>query len=63
MEDAGEGVFLTLPELKALFIRLKKFENMPDGGMSDDERKGLIKIEKFLYEHLSIQELEKLLER
>jgi hypothetical protein len=61
MDDGEEGVFLTLPELKAIFSRLKQLENTTGIGMPDPEREGLLKIEEFLYNHLSIQEIEKLI--
>jgi hypothetical protein len=38
MDDGEEGVFLTLPELKAIFSCLKQLENMTGIGMSAPER-------------------------
>jgi hypothetical protein len=61
MDDGEEGVFLTLSELKAVFSRLKQLENMEGIEMQGPEREGLLKIERFLYNHLSIQEVEKLI--
>jgi hypothetical protein len=54
---------LTLPEMKALFIRLKREEslaspNMPLSGM---ERGLLFRLEKALYAKLSVQEAENLM--
>jgi hypothetical protein len=61
MDDGKDGVFLTLPELKAIFSRLKRLENTAGIEMQIPEREGLLKIERFLYNHLSIQEVEKLI--
>ncbi|MDR2393496.1 MAG: hypothetical protein LBD93_05005 [Treponema sp.] len=51
------GVFFTFNELKALFPQLKKGENT----LLPAEREVLLKIERILYEQLSIQEMEGLL--
>ncbi|MDR2094453.1 MAG: hypothetical protein LBP76_02910 [Treponema sp.] len=61
MDDGEDGVFLTIPELKAIFSRLKQLENTEGIEMRGPEREGLLKIERFLYDHLSIQEVEKLI--
>jgi hypothetical protein len=52
-----EEVTLTIEELKALFIRLTKAET----DLSVTEQGLLIRIEKFLYKRLSIQEAETLM--
>jgi hypothetical protein len=52
-----EEISLTLPELKALFVRLKKAEK----GLSAVEQVLLSKIQKALYQNLSIEEAESLL--
>jgi hypothetical protein len=52
-----KGVFLTLNELLAVFPRLKRLEAV----LEKDERVVLIKMEKVLYEYLSISEIEKCL--
>jgi hypothetical protein len=52
------GVFFTIKELKALFPRLKKGENI----LLPAERDILLKIERTLYEQLSVQEMEGLLD-
>ncbi|MDR2143718.1 MAG: hypothetical protein LBP29_05060 [Treponema sp.] len=52
-----EGVFFTLDELLAIFPRLKHVEAV----LKKDERAVLIRMEKVLYEHLSINEIEKCL--
>ena len=49
-----KGPFLNLEELLILFPFLKKNETLLD----NDQLKVLIKIEKTLYEHLSIAEIE-----
>jgi hypothetical protein len=51
------GVFLSLDDLKTVFPFLKKEEKF----FSPEERDVFLKIEKKLYEHLSIEEIEKLL--
>jgi hypothetical protein len=51
-----DGIVLTLDECKALFPRLKGLENT----LLAPEREILLKMEKVLYEHLSIQEVENL---
>jgi hypothetical protein len=51
------GVFISLEELAAIFPRLKQGE----GGMNREERRVLTKLEKALYEYLSVEEAEKLL--
>ncbi|GHV81913.1 hypothetical protein AGMMS49991_04710 [Spirochaetia bacterium] len=52
------GVFLSLRELEILFPRLKNIEHALDQA----ERKVLLKFEKILYEHLSVKEVEELLQ-
>jgi hypothetical protein len=49
-----EGAFLSLGELIAIFPRLKRDEDH----LTVSERQVLSKIERTLYEHLSIQEIE-----
>jgi hypothetical protein len=49
-----EGVFLTFDELLAVFPRLKGLEAV----LEKDERAVLLKLEKVLYECLSIGEIE-----
>jgi hypothetical protein len=51
-----DGIVLTLEECKTLFPRLKGLENT----LLAPEREILLKMEKVLYEHLSIQEVENL---
>ena len=51
------GVFLSLEELMVLFPLLKKSEAL----LNNKERRLLVKIEKNLYEHLSIAEIERYL--
>jgi hypothetical protein len=51
-----EGIVLTLDECKTLFPRLKGLENTLLG----PERDILLRMEKVLYEHLSIQDVENL---
>jgi hypothetical protein len=59
-EDREEetGVFLSLGECTVLYPKLKENE----ANLSKEERKVLLKIEKLLYEHLSIGEMHDLLE-
>ena len=57
--DGEEGLFLTLNECKTLFPGLKRNESF----LSNDERMIMLKIEKVLYQNLSIQDIEELLER
>ncbi|MDR0722679.1 MAG: hypothetical protein LBF75_07825 [Treponema sp.] len=52
------GMFFTFKELKVLFTRLKKAENT----LLPAEREVLLKIERTLYEQLSIQDVEGLLD-
>ena len=49
------GAFLSLEELLILLSLFKKNEAL----LSRQERQILVKIEKILYEHLSIEEIEK----
>jgi hypothetical protein len=58
MTEASElpGLFLSLEELRSLFPRLKKSEAQLD----ISERALLLRMERVLYENLSIQELETL---
>jgi hypothetical protein len=51
------GVFFTLRELMAIFPRLKRGEQ----SMNLPERQALLKLEKVLYEYLSVEEAEALL--
>ncbi|MDR0628933.1 MAG: hypothetical protein LBG24_04725 [Treponema sp.] len=53
-----EGMFFTFKELTVLFPRLKKAENT----LLPAEREVLLKIERTLYEQLSIQDVEGLLD-
>jgi hypothetical protein len=57
MECDEAGVFLTLQELKTVFPGIKRDE----GVLSPAEQAILQKIEKKLYEYLSIEEMEDLL--
>jgi hypothetical protein len=57
MDRQGAGVFLPLEDCKAVFSRLKGLESI----LSAPERDVLWKLEKTLYQHLSIREVEKLL--
>jgi hypothetical protein len=57
MSTNQKGVFLTLNELIVVFPRLKRLEAV----LEKDERTVLIKMEKVLYEHLSISEIKKCL--
>jgi hypothetical protein len=50
-----QGAFFTLNELLAVFPRLKRIEAV----LEKDERAVLLKIEKVLYERLSIGEIER----
>jgi hypothetical protein len=57
MEENGDaGFFLDIEECKTLFGRLKKNED----GLSYEERKILLRLERFLYSKLSIREVEEL---
>ena len=53
-EILPSGVYLTLEELSILFPLLKKSEAL----LNNKERQILVKIEKKLYEHLSIADIE-----
>jgi hypothetical protein len=55
--DRQEGIFLPLEDCIALFPRLKRAEAL----LAVPEREALLKIEKVLYNCLSIQEVENLL--
>jgi hypothetical protein len=57
MEYDEPGVFLTLQDLKAVFPCLKRDE----GALSPAEQTVLQRVEKKLYEYLSIEEMEELL--
>ncbi|MDR1929424.1 MAG: hypothetical protein LBQ44_02230 [Treponema sp.] len=48
------GIFLSVKELRPVYLRLKQNE----AALNAPERDILLKIERVLYEHLSIQELE-----
>ncbi|MDR2900775.1 MAG: hypothetical protein LBV20_04590 [Treponema sp.] len=50
------GLFFTLDELKIFFSSLKSHED----DLSPDAETALVKIERFLYEHLTIREIESL---
>ena len=54
---------LTVPEMKALFIRLKKEESLASSNapLSGAERGLLVRLEKALYAKLSVQEAENLM--
>jgi hypothetical protein len=56
-ELSTEKLFLTIPEMKALFIRFKKEEAI----LTATESALLLKIEKILYSSLSIREAENLI--
>ena len=55
--DSEKGVFLSLGEARHLFPLLKKEES----SISKEQRAIMLKIEKVLYENLSIREMEELL--
>jgi site-specific recombinase XerD len=57
MDGDEAGVFLTLQDLKTVFPFLKEEENL----LSPVEQATFLKIEKKLYEYLSIEEMEDLL--
>jgi hypothetical protein len=57
MDGEEAGVFLTLQDLETVFPLLKKEENL----LSPAEQAIFLKIEKKLYEYLSIEEMEDLL--
>ena len=60
MDNSGEpGIFLTLNDCAVVFPRLKKNETF----LSIEERMLMLRIEKILYENLSIQEMEELLDK
>ena len=59
MSDEAAGVFLSLNDCTVLFPRLKENEV----SLSKGERMLLRRIEKVLYENLSIREIEALLEK
>jgi hypothetical protein len=50
------GAFFTTDELLAVFPRLKRQE----ASLKAKERMVLLKMEKILYEHVSVQELEEI---
>jgi hypothetical protein len=50
----GPGLFLSLDELSAIFPRLKRNESLLAAG----ERRVLSRMEKTLYEHLSVADIE-----
>ena len=54
--EGAAGVFLTLNDCTVLFPRLKENE----ASLSKEERVILLKMEKVLYENLSIREMEEL---
>jgi hypothetical protein len=54
-QDAG--VFIGLRELMTIFPRIKQEEAV----MNSEERQVLMKMEKTLYEHLSVEKVEELL--
>jgi hypothetical protein len=49
-----EGVFLALPELRAIYPRLKTLE----GALLPRERTVFLKIESILYKYHSVEEIE-----
>jgi hypothetical protein len=53
------GAFFTIKELRDIFPRLKSMETRLDR----DERAALIKIEKILYNSLSVEEIEAMQDR
>ncbi|MDR2071995.1 MAG: hypothetical protein LBP60_00990 [Spirochaetaceae bacterium] len=53
--EQPEGAFFSLEELLAIFPRLKQSEDT----LSVPERSFLYRVEKTLYQHLSIQDIEK----
>jgi hypothetical protein len=53
----GAGVFIGLDDLVAIFPRIKQGEP----AMNSAERQTLAKLEKALYEYLSVEEAEELL--
>jgi hypothetical protein len=53
------GIFFTIEEMLSVFPRLKKNEALLDFS----ERPVLLKIERFLYQNLSVEELESLSEK
>jgi len=57
--DREAGIFLSLIECTHLFPGLKEKE----ASLNKDERRILLKIEKVLYDNLSIQEVDELTER
>ena len=58
MDNSVEaGIFLSLNDCTALYPRLKENESF----LSEEERKVLLKIERVLYDSLSIHEMEELL--
>jgi hypothetical protein len=57
MEGDEAGIFLTLQDLKAVFPGLKRDESV----LSPAEQVVLHRVEKKLYEYLSIEEMEDLL--
>ncbi|MDR2211061.1 MAG: hypothetical protein LBO65_06280 [Spirochaetaceae bacterium] len=48
------GAFFNIEELRAIFPRLKRDED----ALSAPERSFLYRVEKTLYQHLSVQEIE-----
>jgi hypothetical protein len=64
MNPAEAVVSLSPQEVRALFIRLKRIESeVPSAaaGLSPVEQAFLLRIEKLLYQNLSIQEAESLM--
>jgi hypothetical protein len=59
MNDSNVGLFFTLDELKVLFSSLKMYED----DLSEDAETLLVKIERVLYDHLTIQEIKSLSEK
>jgi hypothetical protein len=53
--EQPEGAFFSLEELLAIFPRLKQSEEI----LTVPERSFLRRVEKTLYQHLSIQDIEK----
>jgi hypothetical protein len=59
MEDPRAGIFLSVDELLDVFPRFKYLE----AGLGEGERAVLRKMEKTLYENLSIDEIQKVEQR
>ena len=53
-DSSAPGLFLSLDELGAIFPRLKRNESL----LTPGERRILSRMEKVLYEHLSVADIE-----